>query len=529
MDNFNAREIGESGKPNTISGTRLLIRFLLVFALTPIFANAAAIVFQTFINQLVPTESFRLYLDVIQREGILVAAQIVPFPIVTVIILIYLVPVYRGIRNPEDDRHHIGKRRTLNAPLIISLLSLVGWILAIVINHAGVYITGNLEIFQPQIYIPAILNNLIMGGLCFVICFYLLEYLSRIYIIPLQFPDNVLSNVSGVLDLSIFWRFAILFYAISILPALVLSQIVLNLIASLAQDAAELLPGIVIMVMILESIGFVVVVLIARSFAHPLRDMQKVTVAIRTGDFQHSVRVLSTDELGFLSESINVMAEELREKELIKDTFGKAVDPLVRDHLLSGQLALGGELKEVTVLFSDIRSFTGISESHPPEVIVSMLNRYFERMSACVQVEGGTVNKYIGDAIMAIFGAPLEHADHILRAVRAAERMLRANRDLNHELESEGLPVLNTGIGIHTGKVLAGTIGSRDRLEYTVVGDTVNLASRVEGMCKGLGERLLITTEVRAALAKPERARFKGKARVKGRQESIALYALDVE
>ena len=252
-------------------------------------------------------------------------------------------------------------------------------------------------------------------------------------------------------------------------------------------------------------------------------------MAIRTGDFQQSVRVLSTDELGFLSESINVMAEELREKELIKDTFGKAVDPLVRDHLLSGQLALGGELKEVTVLFSDIRSFTGISESHPPEVIVSMLNRYFERMSACVQVEGGTVNKYIGDAIMAIFGAPLEHADHILRAVRAAERMLRTNRDLNHELESEGLPVLNTGIGIHTGKVLAGTIGSRDRLEYTVVGDTVNLASRVEGMCKGLGERLLITTEVRAALAKPERARFKGKARVKGRQESIALYALDVE
>ena len=161
----------------------------------------------------------------------------------------------------------------------------------------------------------------------------------------------------------------------------------------------------------------------------------------------------------------------------------------------------------MTILFTDIRSFTTISETMDPQNLVGLLNEYFTEMVAIVMDEDGVVDKYIGDAIMAVFGAPVPKPDDAVNAVRAAVRMRRALRDLNERLVSRGLSPLRTGIGIHTGEVVAGNIGSERRMEYTVIGDAVNLASRLESSTKELGVNVLISEDTYALTKTLGRAR----------------------
>jgi len=217
---------------------------------------------------------------------------------------------------------------------------------------------------------------------------------------------------------------------------------------------------------------------------------------------------------------------ELLEKEFIKDTFGRVVDPRVRDYYLSGHVDLGGQVKEATILFVDIRGFTPLSEKMRPDRVVSLLNRYFEKMSRCVAEEDGLVNRYIGDAILAIFGAPISLENHADAAVRAALKMRVARDALNIELEQEGLPIIRTGVGIHTGPVLAGNIGSSTRMEYTVIGDTVNLASRIEKLCKEFPHDIILSeataSRLSAALAPNPLATVK----VPGKEQSIQVFCL---
>ena len=157
-------------------------------------------------------------------------------------------------------------------------------------------------------------------------------------------------------------------------------------------------------------------------------------------------------------------------------------------------ISLGGETREVTVLFCDIRSFTSMSEKMAAADVVSLLNKYFTALGECITKHHGIINKYIGDAIMAIFGAPVESKTHAQDAFLAALEMREALKKINEEnaskYKTENLPEIHFGIGIHTGNVFAGTIGASNRMEYTVIGDTVNTASRIESLCKTYGQRL---------------------------------------
>jgi class 3 adenylate cyclase len=217
---------------------------------------------------------------------------------------------------------------------------------------------------------------------------------------------------------------------------------------------------------------------------------------------------------------------ELVEKEFIKDTFGKAVDPRVRDHLLSGHIKLGGELREATILFVDIRGFTPLSEKMKPDQVVALLNRYFEKMTRCIIEEEGLVNRYIGDAILAIFGAPVHMDNHADAAVRAALTMRAARDALNEDMQQEGLPPIYTGIGIHTGPVLAGNIGSSSRMEYTVIGDTVNLASRIEKLCKALGRDFIMSEATAMQLSAAFAPAYLDTVKIQGKQQLIKVFYL---
>ena len=254
--------------------------------------------------------------------------------------------------------------------------------------------------------------------------------------------------------------------------------------------------------------------------------MKRATGQIQAGDYDVHVAVLSDDEIGRLGEGINEMAVGLKEKEFITETFGKVVDPRVRDHMLAGHINLGGQVQEVTLLFCDIRGFTPMSDKLAPGQVVELLNLYLERMCRCITAEGGLVNKYIGDAIMAIFGAPLAMDDHADAALRAALRMRTAWVELNTDLTAAGLPNIRIGIGIHTGPVVAGNIGSTSRMEYTVIGDTVNVASRIEGLCKELHHDLIITESTAMNLNDRRVLPAPQSVPIRGKEEPMRVYCV---
>jgi adenylate cyclase len=223
---------------------------------------------------------------------------------------------------------------------------------------------------------------------------------------------------------------------------------------------------------------------IARGVSRPVLELAEGARKIAAGDYRHRVKVQQEDELGALALSFNRMSEGLAERDRVRDLLGKVVSPEVASELLRKDVLLGGEEREVTVLFSDLRNFTAMSENLSPRETLAILNRYFTRMDSIVEKHGGVVDKYMGDALMALFGAPLANPDSADWAMNAALEMGEALDDLNRQWEKRGLPAINVGIGINTDVVVAGNMGSETRLNYTVIGDGVNLASRLEELTK---------------------------------------------
>ncbi len=237
------------------------------------------------------------------------------------------------------------------------------------------------------------------------------------------------------------------------------------------------------------------------------------------------VEVLKTgDELENLAHGYNAMVEGLQERDKLRSTMGKYMTEELVQHLLAGSVELGGKQLEVTIMFCDLRDFTTFSESRGAPEIVEVLNEYFTEMVDCVMSEGGVVDKYIGDNIMAVFGAPVSRGDDAVRAVRATVKMRAALIKLNARWEAAGKATLRFGIGLHTGTVVAGNIGSAKRMEYTVIGDAVNVASRLESKTKELATDLLISEATYERAKSVCDADPAGEIHVKGRQKAVAIY-----
>jgi adenylate cyclase len=219
---------------------------------------------------------------------------------------------------------------------------------------------------------------------------------------------------------------------------------------------------------------------------------------------------------------------EGRERRKMKRLFGQYVSKDVFDQLVADpSLArLGGQRRDMTVLFSDIRGFTTVSEQGQPEAIVGMLNEYFSEMVAIVFRHGGTLDKFVGDMVMALFGAPLDDARHAVHAAEAALDMVAALAVLNERWRSEGRPVLDIGIGINSGPMIAGNIGSSAIMSYTVIGDAVNLGARLESLNKDYGTRIIISQSTREQLGDRYTARPLGDVVVKGKTQPVAILEL---
>lgn len=284
------------------------------------------------------------------------------------------------------------------------------------------------------------------------------------------------------------------------------------------------LLGLAVLALLLGGIGAAI---LAGMMVGPLAALVRGVRAIGDGNLEQHIDLKRNDELGVLTDAFNEMAVSLRDKEFIKSTFERYVSKPLAEQILAkrGELRLGGEVREVTVLFSDIRRFTSLAEQLPPEQVVTMLNDYFSLMINVVNQHQGMVDKLMGDSVMALFGAPISLDDDPLRAIRCALDMQREGERFNLGQEARGLPALPMGIGINTGPVVAGNIGSATKMEYTVIGDEVNVAARMQGVAQP-GEVLISENTYRKVAAAVhvsplEPITFKGKNNV------VAVYRVD--
>jgi len=277
-------------------------------------------------------------------------------------------------------------------------------------------------------------------------------------------------------------------------------------------------------------ISLVVVVIgsaiVAVQVTKPIGALVEGTQAVAKGDLNYEVHIKSLDEMGQLGEAFNEMVAGLRQRDLYKYQFGRYVSRQIADTILANPERdfWQGERKRATIFFSDIRGFTAMSEKLPPEEVVSRLNEYLSVMVDIVFKFDGTLDKFIGDSIMAVFGAPVSTGNEEERAVRAAIAMQEAARQLAEQWSRVGRTGFKIGIGINTGDVIVGNIGSEQRIEYAAIGDHVNLAARLEGLNKEYGTSILITDETYRPVEHLIEARWVDKVAVRGREAAVDIY-----
>jgi adenylate cyclase len=258
-------------------------------------------------------------------------------------------------------------------------------------------------------------------------------------------------------------------------------------------------------------------VLLSRAITSPIARLRAALAQVHGGDYHVRVPVLSSDELGELSAAFNRMARGLAEREQIREAFGTYLDKDVAGFILSGRFPEGGVEVEVSIMFCDVPGFTSFAEGASAPEVVSSLNTLFELLVPIIGRHGGHVDKFIGDGLLAVFGAPEGFPDH-------ADRALGAGLEILAELERHD-SALDVCVGINTGRVIAGSIGGAGRLNFSVIGDAVNVAARVEAATRETGDNLLLTRATREALLRPALVTSRGTITLKGKSEPVELFA----
>lgn len=268
--------------------------------------------------------------------------------------------------------------------------------------------------------------------------------------------------------------------------------------------------------------------IVAEAIIDPLREIIGNIRVIEKGDFTARVDLMAENELGLLGKSINHMAAGLERREFIEKTFHRYVDPQVANRILENSkddLYVESQRMDAVIMFVDIRGFTSMSERITPEEVVAMLNQYFEAMVSVITSYGGVIDKFIGDAILAVWGVPtpIENAEE--SAVKAGIALREKMEELNIELKEKGFASLGIGIGINSGPVVAGSIGNSERMEYTVIGDVVNTAQRIESIAKK--QEVLLSESVYSKVSKVCQAKALDPVKLKGKEKEMIFWAAD--
>lgn len=360
-----------------------------------------------------------------------------------------------------------------------------------------------------------------------------LEYLLFEQVLPTKKQDGTMPLQERLRD-----RLLEGYVLFTVTPALVLLLTLLRVVRELGGTTQQVIESGLLMG-VFTGTALVAALLFGRSLRRDSEQLMNAVQRVGQGDFSPSVRTTRADELSMVAVGINDMASGLLLRERIREAFGRFVSPQVASEFIekyakSGKTAeLGGKRRDVVILFSDLRDFTPLSESLPPERLIEVLNGYFAEMVAAIHQHHGIVDKFIGDAVLAVFGlvdAPTDAqtGNPAVQAVRAAQKMQRQLRVYNDKLRTQGIE-LSSGIGIHAGEVVAGYLGTQDRLEYTVIGHNVNVAARLESKARAPLPTLLFSNEVARRLDNSLPCRSAGEVQLKGVASAMAVFTVDDE
>lgn len=386
-----------------------------------------------------------------------------------------------------DERLQKVQSRIYNFPLFLIPIIYSIWFCEI-----GFQFFMNID--QPffVIFVAGLIANILTA----VITYYTVDMIIRFLLIPYWFPTGEIKVKHWIKKPNLYQRFLDLFLINAFLPTVSILG-VLYLAFTQSSDHGNILERVLISTFILTlafwGFGFPFMIISATTIIKPINQLNDVANKIGVEDYNFKLPVYSDDQLGNLQQTMNRIARELEEKSLIKTLFGHYVSPVVRDMIINGKINTNGEKLEAVILFTDIRSFTTITESIPPEKVVNLLNIHFSRMVTAISDNQGFVDKFIGDAMMAVFDSELCEQNHRLFAFHAIQQILEGMNATNNQMREMGLPEIKIGLGISCGDVIRGNIGSPDRKELTVIGDPVNIASRLESMTKEIGHTVVAT------------------------------------
>lgn len=413
----------------------------------------------------------------------------------------------RGGRDAGEPSSTV-RERVVSAPLAIAAVGFAGWLASIpFVIGVTIFTYG---FWSTELVSQHVLAPLVNGFLASVLAYLLTDWTFRAMVVPDVFPEGGLAEVPGTFRLGVRGRLFALVAAVGFVPLFTMLGLIRA--AAVRQEsgasAEELLANLTeagqVTFAVYVILGVVLTWVVARFLTRPLTASAAVLSRVRRGDLDVHVRGESADEVGILADGVSDLARALRERQDILTTFGRVVEPEVRDQLLGGRDGGAGEQKLVTVMFIDLRGFTALSESRAPSDVVDTLNEFFTVVTAWVRECGGFVDKFIGDALLVVFGLFERDEARVLdggasTALACARGLGERLDELNRARALRGEPALAVSVGIHTGDVVAGTIGWADRHEYTVIGDTVNIAARLQVLCKESADGILVSEQTFAA------------------------------
>jgi len=385
------------------------------------------------------------------------------------------------------------QRRVINLPWWSMLVAGIGWLLCIPVFLTVLGLTA--EPLAPQVWIHLPISIIISMVIALTHGSFTIDLLSQRLLYPLFFRQAHPAEIAGAYPLTL--RNRITFWALSASICPIASLLLLEFVPHAnSMGSFSLLVG-------LLGMGFSLISawMLSQLVVEPVDVLQQAARRVARGDLTVQITQPRGDEFGTLIDAFNAMVTGLRDKQHLLETFGRHVGEQAARQILQQDPGLGGTEQVLTVMFADLRNFTARCNHSTPQEIVALLNLFLADMVEIVEHQHrGMVNKFLGDGFMALFGVGEPDGDHATRAIASGQAMMGSLERLNQVLADRHMDPLAIGIGIHTGPAVVGSIGSPQRLEYTAIGSTVNIASRVEALTKTVGHPLLFTAATRAAL-----------------------------
>lgn len=501
---------------------------LLCVGVSPIIANAIGSVFNIVYNRI----QIQPHLSDSQMhrfENCVMWFNLLVYPVAIacfVAAILRLRSVYNDLLNGRDvDAARLAnvRRKAINLPWWFLLVVAIGWLSCIPAFPFAILSAG--EPLIPGVLWHLVTSFLIAAMIAVTQSFFAVEMTTQAALFPVLFQDHNPANVPGAVPLSVRSRGVLWAFSAVVCPVV---SLVLLLLGPQASSATPWFGVAVAGVAI--GFGLITSWMLGRWIASPISHLQRAAEAIEAGDLRSRVRLLRSDDFGLLIQRFNEMAAGLQHREKLQETFGRHVGREAARQILGQDGGPVGRDQPITVMFVDVRDFTRQSSDLSPRQVVEGLNLFFQDAVEIVERHGGMVNKYLGDGFMAIFGVGVSMSNHADRACLAAMDLVKQIDATRVQVCRVGWTDLSIGVGIHSGPAIVGCIGSPRRQEYTAIGDTVNVASRVESLTKSLGQTILLTQSTRDRLSNdlPCKLVHLPSQVVKGKSDALVVFGIDV-